>query len=372
VRGRRNQAVGILLLLALGAAGIGLITARASGSPQVASTYQAFLKGRKQSPMIASAGTGVCTVALNAAENQITTDLQWSGLTSNAIAAHIHLGAAGVNGGIDFPFTGVPAATSGAIPQQTFAITPAQVASLRAGDYYCNIHTVNNGGGEIRGQLMTLTLTATLTGAQETPPNGSAGTGPVEVGLNGNQNGIVVDVSFSGLTANATAGHIHTGAAGVPGPVTFPFANVPSATSGDIPEQAFPATAQQVLDLKSGNMYANIHNANFPGGEIRAQLVTGPTAVSLRSASAARTARGVLVRWRTGVAFSTAGFNVFRVRGTSLSKLNRRLVLALAGPSGHAYSFLDRSAAPGRRAYRIQAVDMSGATRWLARVAVQH
>jgi hypothetical protein len=372
VRRRRNQAVGIVLLLALGAAGIGMIASRAPAAPNVASTYQAFLKGRKQSPMVPSAGTGICTVQLNAAENQITTDLQWSGLTSNATMAHIHLGAVGVNGGVDFGFTGVPAATSGTIPQQNFAITPAQVADLKAGNYYCNIHTMINGGGEIRGQLMTLTLTATMTGAQEVPPSGSAGTGPVEVGLNGNQNGIVVDVSFSGLGSNATMGHIHTGGPGVIGPVTFPFASVPAATSGDIPEQAFVATPQQVTDLKSGNMYSNIHSDNFSGGEIRAQLVTGPTAFVLRGASASRTARGVLVRWRTGVAFSTVGFNVFRVRGASLSKLNRRLILALAGPSGHAYSFLDRSAAPGARAYRLQAVDMSGATRWLARVAVQH
>jgi hypothetical protein len=52
-----------------------------------------------------------------------------------------------------FPFTGVPAATAGHIPQQTFAVTPAQVADLEAGLYYFNIHTVANPAGEIRGQI---------------------------------------------------------------------------------------------------------------------------------------------------------------------------------------------------------------------------
>src|SRR5207237_624209 len=52
-----------------------------------------------------------------------------------------------------FPFSGVPAATAGSIPQQTFAITPAQVADLQAGLYYMNVHTTTFPNGEIRGQL---------------------------------------------------------------------------------------------------------------------------------------------------------------------------------------------------------------------------
>src|SRR5918993_195433 len=124
-------------------------------------TFTATLTGAQQVPAVSSAGTGTGTVTLNTAENQITVNLTFSGLTSNANAAHIHgAAAAGANAGVLFDFTSVtPAATSGTIPQQTFAITPAQVAELKAGLYYFNIHTSNFGGGEIRGQIAPPTIT---------------------------------------------------------------------------------------------------------------------------------------------------------------------------------------------------------------------
>jgi hypothetical protein len=120
-----------------------------------AQLFTATLTGAQQVPAVVSAGTGTGTVLLNAAEDQITVNLSFSGLSSAANAAHIHgPAAAGANAGVLFDFAAVvPAATSGSIPPQTFAISPAQVAELKAGLYYFNIHTGNFSGGEIRGQI---------------------------------------------------------------------------------------------------------------------------------------------------------------------------------------------------------------------------
>ena len=65
-----------------------------------------------------------------------------------------------------------------------------------------------------------------LTGLQETPPNASAGTGFGTVVLSDAQTMITVNLSFSGLTANATAAHIHTAPVGVAGGITFPLTGV--------------------------------------------------------------------------------------------------------------------------------------------------
>src|SRR5262245_13191084 len=134
---------------------IGLIliaAAVAHADPQI---FGGTLSGAQQVPPIGSAATGKGTVALDADEQHITVDLSFSGLSSNANAAHIHGPAGpGANAGILFPFTGVPAAKSGVIPQQTFAITPDQVAQLRAGQFYFNVHSDNFGGGEIRAQIL--------------------------------------------------------------------------------------------------------------------------------------------------------------------------------------------------------------------------
>jgi hypothetical protein len=120
-------------------------------------------------------------------------------------------------------------------------------------------------------------FTATLVGTQEVPPNASPATGLATVTLSSDQTTITVDVSFAGLTAPATASHIHGPAApGSSAPVLFPFANVPVATSGVIPEQSFPITPAEVTDLQNGQYYVNVHSSTFPSGEIRGWLTPDP------------------------------------------------------------------------------------------------
>jgi hypothetical protein len=94
-------------------------------------------------------------VVLNDAETTITVDASWANLTGNPTAGHIHQPAPpGVNAPVVFPFDlGPNPGPTGSMPEQTFAITPAQVAELKAGLAYMNIHTPQNPGGEIRGQL---------------------------------------------------------------------------------------------------------------------------------------------------------------------------------------------------------------------------
>lgn len=245
--------------------------------------YSATLAGTQQVPAVASSGTGAGTVLLNATEDQITVNMSFSGLTSNASAAHIHgPAAAGVNAGVLFDFSGVtPAATSGSIPEQTFSITAAQVVQLKAGQFYFNIHTGSFPGGEIRGQITLAPVqkfTTTLSGAQQVPSASSSGTGTGVVLLNSSEDQITVNLTFSGLTSSVTAAHIHgAGAPGVNAGVLFDFSSAtPAATSGTIPEQTFSISAAQVVQLKAGQFYFNIHTANFGSGEIRGQILVAP------------------------------------------------------------------------------------------------
>ena len=145
------------------------------------------------------------------------------------------------------------------------------------------------------------TFQAFLTGLGENPPNGSPGTGFGTLVLNAAQTQITADESWSGLTAPATASHIHgPGGGGTNAPVIFPFSGVPAATAGSIPEQSFPITAQQVAWLFDGYLYMNVHTSTFPGGEIRGQLllVPEPGVLSLVGVGAAMLA--CRLRRRTG------------------------------------------------------------------------
>jgi MYXO-CTERM domain-containing protein len=114
-------------------------------------------------------------------------------------------------------------------------------------------------------------LTATLDGAQEVPPAATAATGTgtftyddVTKKLNGT-------VTFSGLSANVTAAHIHQGAVGVNGP---DFVTLGTTSPITITDEAIE-DAQETALLASGT-YVNIHTEapdGFPAGEIRGQIV---------------------------------------------------------------------------------------------------
>src|SRR5579871_6134046 len=77
----------------------------------------------------------------------------------------------------------------------------------------------------------TITYTAILLGSNEVPPTGSSGTGFATFTLNGNL--LSIDETFSGLTAPASAAHIHCcGPIGMNEIVAVPFTPFPNNTSG--------------------------------------------------------------------------------------------------------------------------------------------
>jgi hypothetical protein len=118
---------------------------------------------------------------------------------------------------------------------------------------------------------------ATLNGAGENPMNGSTATGFGEVQLDDVLFQITVNENWTGLSNPATASHIHgPGAPGTNAPVLFPFAGVPSATGGSIPQQTFSISSSQIPQFDAGLMYMNVHTSTFPGGEIRGQLILTP------------------------------------------------------------------------------------------------
>ena len=256
-------------------------------------SYVAALNGANEVPASGSTATGSGRVVVSPDGSRITVNMNFSGLSAPATAAHIHGPAGiGVNTNVLFGFTGVPAATSGAIPEQSFTLSPTQAFYLHNGLLYMNVHNTNFGGGEIRDQLrlappsatgtyrVQTNFQATMLGINEVPANGSTGTGFGTVVLSPDQTTITVNMSFSGLTAPATAAHIHGPAGiGVNTNVLFGFTGVPAATSGSIPEQSFPITSAQVSNLQSGLFYMNVHNATYQNGELRGQLLLGPSSV---------------------------------------------------------------------------------------------
>lgn len=92
--------------------------------------------------------------------------------------------------------------------------------------------------------------------------------------LNDAETSATVTVIHNEATVNAanpiTVGHIHRGPAGVAGPVIFPFPTPPTSPVGPL-TWAIPTA--DVVNLKAGGLYTQIHNSANPGGDIRGQLI---------------------------------------------------------------------------------------------------
>ncbi len=144
---------------------VALFAACDSGSttPTVTSTtYISTMSGANEVPARATPATGTATYVRTG--NLLTYNITATGLTTPVSASHIHVGAAGVNGPVIFPYTS-NAVTSGVVTSGTIdlslpivngqtSITGDSLMKLfNAGLAYSNVHTPTFAGGEIRGQI---------------------------------------------------------------------------------------------------------------------------------------------------------------------------------------------------------------------------
>jgi len=149
------------------------------------------------------------------------------------------------------------------------------------------------------------TFTTNLTQAQEIPTTGSTATGSATIVLDPTANTLSVHATFSGLTSNTAAAHIHCCLASLfananvgvattmPAFPGFPL-NVKSGTYDGVLDLNSPASynpafvtlqggtvagarAALIKGIQNGETYFNIHTAMFPSGEIRGLLAASPT-----------------------------------------------------------------------------------------------
>ncbi|HEV7397204.1 MAG TPA: CHRD domain-containing protein, partial [Pyrinomonadaceae bacterium] len=111
-----------------------------------------------------------------------------------------------------------------------------------------------------------------LVGAEEVPPTGNTvkGNGGI-FQLSNDELTAKVSLIFSGLTGNETGAHVHNAAPGVNGPIIFPL-----PLGNPLNDFVVNPTSQQVTDLRTGQLYMNVHSDGFQNGEIRGQLRWNP------------------------------------------------------------------------------------------------
>ena len=113
----------------------------------LAEEVKVTLSGDQEVPPVKAMGSGSGSITVNADKSisgKVTTK------DVKGTAAHIHVGAAGKNGPVAVPLTkngdeySIPAGTK---------LTDDQYKAFKAGELYVNVHSADNKGGEVRGQL---------------------------------------------------------------------------------------------------------------------------------------------------------------------------------------------------------------------------
>lgn len=141
----RQQKFERLLWVAAGSAVIALAGCAGMASNQ---SVRVTLSGANEVPAVntRASGSGTFTVSADrsVSGSVITTDL-------NGTAAHIHTGAAGMNGPIAVGMN--RNGDNGWVIPASAKFTDAQYEAYRTGGTYVNVHSAANKGGEIRGQL---------------------------------------------------------------------------------------------------------------------------------------------------------------------------------------------------------------------------
>ena len=113
--------------------------------------FRATMSGKAEVPPTTTTGSGDVLATLDTASKKLSYTMTYVGLSGPATAAHFHgPAAAGANAGGVVPIgTNPPSPSTGSV-----TLTDAQITDLEAGNWYANVHTEANKGGEIRGQMV--------------------------------------------------------------------------------------------------------------------------------------------------------------------------------------------------------------------------
>lgn len=210
-------------------------------------------------------------------------------------AIHVHEAPSGSNGPIFRNLSVVDNGDGSGTFSGRFQLASEEEAREFAADqYYVNLHTVDNPGGELRGQIDLdsglfddVTAGIPMSEAQEvgtTVPD-TASTGSYEATFDSDTREFTVNGSYENLTSALlpvggvdaagnpeSAIHLHFGASSVNGPIVT---NLGVNDNGDgtgtftgsliVPED-------RVSDFDSNFYYVNLHTVDNPSGELRGQL----------------------------------------------------------------------------------------------------
>lgn len=194
-----------------------------------------------------------------------------SGLITGAT---IHSGASGVNGEMILDLS---AYINGNVIKGEVLPSAELLDELQTGDIYLSIQTADNPSGELRAQLsrqIGLSFDAFADGIQMVPDVVTAGLGICVIRLSPGLDSLYYDVVVDDINSNIDYAHLHIGDYGVTyGALQVDFS--PSISGHRIHgfKTGAGLSTATINKLLVSNLTLIVHTVDFPGGEIRGQVV---------------------------------------------------------------------------------------------------
>lgn len=193
---------------------IGLIPTTTTPAYAETFTCETPLVGSQEVPPVTTQGNGMASVTFDSESNELSWNIEFSGLTGNATGAHFHGPAAsGNNTGVQInigEISGLVSPMNG-----TATLSADQTSQLLDGMMYINIHTEANPNGEIRGQVMCVQDETPDEEPTTPPPAGEWETAILTIGSDefdiqymitgGTLNELTADQEMATITAMITA-----------------------------------------------------------------------------------------------------------------------------------------------------------------------
>jgi len=224
-------------------------------------------------PADAESATGEANLSIDRASGAISGSVAVSELSGQAQMAHIHTGVGGTNGDVLIGLTGNEDGSLWTVPVDS-VLSAEALTALGNGELYLNVHTADNPGGELRGQIIPTGILfedSELSGAEQVPPVVTDASGVGVSTVNSETGAISATIFVTGLDA-ATMAHIHAGAEGENGDVIIGLEQDADNPGIWRTPAASTLTVEQVEAYEAEALYFNVHSDTNSGGEIRGQL----------------------------------------------------------------------------------------------------
>lgn len=236
--------------------------------------YITDLSSENVVPELFTTAYGLGSFWLSSTNKQFNFTIICQELTGLITSATIHSGASGVNGDVILDLSTF---INGNVIKGEITPSAELLNELKSGDVYLSIQTADNPSGELRAQLtrqIGLSFDAFADGIQMVPDVVTAGAGICVIRLSPGLDSLYYDVVVDNINSNIDYAHLHIGDYGLTyGALQVDFS--PSISGHRIHgfKTGAGLSASTINKLLVSNLTLIVHTVDYPGGEIRGQVV---------------------------------------------------------------------------------------------------